>query len=456
MSSSFDNSPGDCSASSCDNCPICCQESVTWLIGCPGCPFTACHHCWQTYIIGTLAEPKCMSCKKPWSNEYVMETFSSTAQLSTSTSRWVNKEYLPHMAHLLLEQEKMLLPETQPLANNALQVKELQQQVAILPLNKKLEKLYKKYPSVLAEKIRERNRTKGLLQDQIKELRGVAEDTPKKSPTTQTKYVMKCPYDGCRGYVTEAFVCETCEQHTCQHCRTQSHTGKCDEGALLNMREILSTTRTCPKCYVHIFKAGGCDQMWCSNCHVTFSFNTGKIDEGPIHNPVYYEYLASRPTELNMTPLQLENIACGDVPTVELYSGHVRYYHPRFSYQYFKVYRQKLHIENVVLPHYSLDRVKDNVDLRVRYLTGEITEEQWHNSLLLRQKKRMKFNAITQLFQTILVILNDTIRRIYASTTQDDTLWNDAHHTSFTSQNIKRIIRIHGGSIPDNIISLNF
>jgi hypothetical protein len=193
--------------------------------------------------------------------------------------------------------------------------------------------------------------------------------------------------------------------------------------------------------------------MWCSNCHVTFSFNTGKIDEGPIHNPVYYEYLASRTTDLNMTPIQLENIACGDVPTTELFTGHVRYYHPHSTYQYFKVYRLKLHIENVILPHYSLDKVKDNVDLRVRYLIGEITEEQWLKSLLLRQKRRMKCNAITQLFQTVLVILNDTIRKIYVSTTQDDTLWNDAHHSEFINQNIQRILKIHGGTMTIHLMN---
>jgi hypothetical protein len=217
------------------------------------------------------------------------------------------------------------------------------------------------------------------------------------------------------------------------------------------MREILSTTRTCPKCYVHIFKAGGCDQMWCSNCHVTFSFATGQIDDGPIHNPVYYEYLASRSADLNMTPIHLENIACGDVPHVDLYTDHVRYHHREYTYQYFKLYRDKLHIERVVLPHYSLDKIKDNQDLRVRYLTGEITEKQWHNSLLLRQKKRMKYNAFTQLFQTILVILNDVIRRIYSTTTNtpNKSLWDVKE---FVNQNIERICKIHGGHVPGVMI----
>jgi hypothetical protein len=134
----------------------------------------------------------------------------------------------------------------------------------------------------------------------------------------------------------------------------------------------------------------------------------------------------------------------------------VRYYHREYTYQYFKLYRDKLHIERVVLPHYSLDKIKDNQDLRVRYLTGEITEKQWHNSLLLRQKKRMKYNAFTQLFQTILVILNDVIRRIYSTTASttapNKSLWDVKHHTEFVNQNIERICKIHGGHVPGVMI----
>jgi hypothetical protein len=393
-----------------------------------------------------------MDCKKPWSNEYVMETFSST---------WVKKEYLPHMAQLLLEQEKMLLPETQSLANNALQIQELQYQVSMLPLNKKLETLFKKTPNILYEKIKERNVTKHRLQDKITKLRG---DAPKTSVVAKKRYVMKCPYDGCRGYVTDAFVCETCAEETCQHCRLPHFDNhKCNDVDLVNMREILSSTMNCPRCYVPVFKAGGCDQIWCSQCHVTFSYATGKIDDGPVHNPMYFEYLASRPQ--GMTPIELENIACGDLPTLEVFLGHVQFQirnnleqQHRLNYEqshnYFDIYRQKIHIERVALPYYSQDRVKDNVDLRVKYLIGDITIDQWCNSLLLRQKKRMKYMAILQLFQTTIVILNDIIRKIYITVIYDTNLIKEYHVVcGFLQENLTKICTIHGGTIPPEMIS---
>ena len=53
---------------------------------------------------------------------------------------------------------------------------------------------------------------------------------------------------------------------------------------------IKAETRGCPSCGVPIFKISGCDQMWCTQCKVAFSWRTGKRVHGVIHNPHFYEF----------------------------------------------------------------------------------------------------------------------------------------------------------------------
>ena len=54
---------------------------------------------------------------------------------------------------------------------------------------------------------------------------------------------------------------------------------------------IKDSSRGCPGCGERISKIDGCDQMWCPSCHVAFSWRTGEIENGRIHNPHYYQWM---------------------------------------------------------------------------------------------------------------------------------------------------------------------
>ena len=424
-------------------CNICCfNMNPEEFVKCPICPFEACGECHQKYIMSKVSEPKCMGCGGKWSREYVMEVFDR---------RWVRNDFLPHMARFLLEQEKMLLPETQGEANKAREIKRIQALVKELPCNKKLSAVYKD-PVVLKYKIFERNKEKQELQDNITRIRGVRD--LKITAHSKPIYIMKCKEEMCRGYVSKDYRCETCNTKYCERCRCcigeDQHT--CSKEEIENVSEIIRSTRPCPKCYVPIFKAGGCYQIWCPQCHVAFDYNTGKIEDGPIHNPMFYEYLASRPVDLS--PIVMDNLACGETPTEEHFLARASLVYDVDIRMIMEIFRYRGHIQQVVLPDCSQDRVKDNLDLRVKYLNSEITEEQWMSTLLYRQKRKMKLVALEQLFNTMIVVINDILRKIYVEFTHKNIRKYCKEFQQlavFQDETLAKICRIHGGDIPTSV-----
>jgi len=444
-------------------CNICCDDydinpELNEFLTCSYCHHVSCYNCAEKYITIELKEPNCMACNKIWSREFVMEKFDT---------KWVKKIFLPHIGSLIMEQEKMLLPDTQKEAQLIIQIRKLQDDLKKIPNNQKLERKYKNQPEELKTIIEDKKKLRSEITNlQLQTITyypdaAHAQHAQQAQQTKKPVYILKCPEDDCRGFIEDkTFKCGICDIHVCDKCHLAveckaniagpSH--KCKKEDILSAQAILSETKPCPKCMSPIWKVSGCDQMFCTQCHTSFSWLTGKIENNIFHNPHFYEWLAEAGNNLNNQ--NLENVACGELPHPQIYMTKVRQLLARTApsnddyFNLTEIYRLINHI-NHILPDYANDRVKTNFDLRVQFLTNTIDENTWCMKLMNREKKRQKTRAIRELLELYVVILTDMVRQIMYSNTEEnkysDVLQQYKKLKIYHEECIDRIVSTHGG-----------
>jgi hypothetical protein len=115
----------------------------------------------------------------------------------------------------------------------------------------------------------------------------------------------------------EEFIGETKSQNG-----VYKYNHKCNPESIESFKLICKETKPCPNCRTRISKVSGCDQMWCTQCHVTFSWTTGLKVTGNIHNPHYYEW--KKNNEEMATFRNVGEILCGGIPDLTYLSNMFR------------------------------------------------------------------------------------------------------------------------------------
>uniref|UniRef100_A0A6C0KZZ6 RING-type domain-containing protein n=1 Tax=viral metagenome TaxID=1070528 RepID=A0A6C0KZZ6_9ZZZZ len=162
-----------------------------------------------------------------------------------------------------------------------------------------------------------------------------------------------------------------------------------------------------------------CDQMWCVSCHTAFSWRTGQVATGIVHNPHYYEF--QRRINNGEAPRNAGDIPCGglaDWATLRnslLTAGQraTRAFPPWFvTLEY--AHRRINHVLNVDMVQLAQNAVNinDNIDLRISYLLNEISEPAMMGSLQTREKKREKELEIRRVYETLTGAATDIFRRM--------------------------------------------
>lgn len=288
------------------NCSICIEKFNLInhsRIKCEYCDFIACRTCYETYLV-SQSTPHCMQsleqCGKTWSRKFMATNF---------TINFIKNEYKKHQEQILFERELALMPETQIVVErqNYKENKMNQYAKEIFEINQQINELAIKRANI--EQLRNNLFNN---HDEDNEDGGIINGKETKTDGKQNKKMtQKCSNENCRGFLSSNWKCNLCNTWTCSECRIniksdeEKNNHACNNDDLQTAQLIKKDSKSCPKCGINIFKISGCDQMYCTQCHTPFSWNTGRIESGVIHNPHYYEYLRNMGQNIPRNPLDI-------------------------------------------------------------------------------------------------------------------------------------------------------
>ena len=399
------------------SCSVCCDTynlSSRKKINCPYCPYDVCASCSERYLLGSIEHPHCMNCKKEWSRDILLSNF---------TKKFVTKDYKLHRENVLFEKERSLLPETQPhverektlrsylsiLTDLKGQIDELSQSINIIHNDNSVPDQI-----VRSQNAMEKSKQLALLMVEVKHYEYAHLTILNRRPDIKKVFVRACPADDCRGFLSTAWKCGLCEKWSCPDCHEVKGVDKnaphtCKPECIETARLLAKDSKTCPKCAALIFKIDGCDQMFCTQCTTAFSWQTGRIEAGRIHNPHYYQYLEAH-GQLRREP---GDVPCGGMPGAEIINRLRRsyIYTPDEVIILQTVHRSHAHNEFVVLPRFA-ENIDDNRDLRIRYMIGDFDGENFKRRLQQREKAREKKRDIRSVIEMYQAVVLDIFQKI--------------------------------------------
>jgi hypothetical protein len=395
------------------SCEICCDKYTIQLrkpVVCAYCDYSACSVCLKKYLTdsGSALDAHCMSCRRAWNDEFLDMNFTRAFRIGP---------YKKHREHVLMEREIAILPTRQLRVEAKFKVRDAEKDLSLI--NKQLQELevsrshiLRKSQRITARLTRYTAESEGRPPPAWTLTEGEKAGTPERA-----KFIMKCPDGECRGFLSTAYKCGTCQMWACPDClvvkgkdKDAEHT--CDPGQKESVALIIKESRPCPKCGERISKIDGCDQMYCVECHTAFSWQTGAIVNGVIHNPHYYDFLRSQGN--GTAPRNAGDVPCGGVPYYTHLLTALHSIRPESQRTIMRIHRLTAEITDQRIQMYQgAFNMNDNGDLGVLYLMKEITKEAMQVELARRELKRNKHLAIRAILEmfvnTSTMMLNNMI-----------------------------------------------
>lgn len=421
------------------SCDICC-ETVKKKVSCGSCGLSVCVPCLTQYCqTSPSVDVVCMQCKVLWDTEFIVK----------NVSRSFLHTHKKCVEQLLMDREKSQLPETQwylqyDRAMETIVRPELEQASReAVRLERELTKpcseheyfdlqfrykRCKRHCTRLSRHLEAWKYQLHMTYDKYipEPLRKQQDQNTTEEQNVLQDNVFPCAKTECRGYVSSEFRCGTCESRYCPRCfqctDQQEHTCKPED--VQTAKEIDRSSKPCPKCSVRIHKIDGCDQMWCTQCHTAFSWNTGKVEQNEIHNPHYYEWF--RGTHKQEPAVRMPGLCDRRPPRMHLLTHMgILFTVGSDTYDYFvERLRLNTHVRYVEIDQHFSRRdyeTRNNLDLRLRWLKHTISPEHLGRVLYKRRKEcvvnarrvgilQLYVDASDDLFRRLLYECNDPVQ----------------------------------------------
>ena len=439
-----------------EECSVCIDKytssSHKKKVQCNYCEYNCCVSCAQTYLLSQVSDAHCMNCRTGWNREFIDLNMTKTFR---------TKDWREHKKVMIVNREKAILPAMQRYAAAKKMIEELkdknQKQTLInLKISSERSKINSEV-SHIRTRLSSVNITEEAELEDYKKLDIKLNEASQKeieyvkadiimtritnnlymqmgiyNNTTNVEkekkeFILKCVKEGCRGFLSSAYKCDLCFTYVCKECMIpksekddDDHVCKKDDVETVKM--IRKDTRPCPKCGIRISKIDGCDQMFCisEGCHTAFSWNTGKIHSGVIHNPHYYEWVRRNNNgEVPRNPN--ENLCNDQITYYAFYSALHNLKIPVLNVKLHECSRYFSNVHRVVtdiqayrLPSFPQTRDADMFkELHCDFLLNNIDEAKWKQSMFLKENNFEKKQQIGIILITFVTLMNDSIRKLY-------------------------------------------
>jgi len=380
-------------------CPVCVEVytgKVRQQVTCVSCSYECCTSCVKTYLLSTSDDPHCMNCRRAWDRDYLYDIL---------TKSFVNTTLRKHRKGLLLEREKAQIPNTQAYVDYLTQKQEKENQMA--DIKAQIQELSSRYNIISKELY-----TLDMTYDSNSNARKV----------TGMK-LLKCPFPSCRGYISKS-KCNICKHTTCRDCMTitdidsdgnaidEEHV--CDEDAKKTAQMILKDTKGCPGCGERISKVSGCDQMWCTQCNIAFSWNTGKRLTGVIHNPHYYEWLSKNNAQ-NQAAHNDRGVVCGGLidfgRLLDYGLAHTKRNSINTYSHIIDLHRSINHTQQLIVSKMRRElnseinkKLRDN---RAKYMMNMSDEDTWSTTIMRLDSERQRKQVLLHIYETYCAVMTE-------------------------------------------------
>lgn len=390
------------------DCSICMDKftsTVRRAVCCPYCQEYFCVKCVERYFMNTIEDPHCMACRRGWSQS-LLQNFC--------TKTFLTKTYPEYRSTILLNRSKAFLPRYQEIAERHLAAEKFSslneplrkeceilaaEELKLATLRSEIMKKIHKNEYISYDILNERRDLEGNVI--LRQVNGQRQAEIQESQERK-KFIRRCPVEGCNGFLSSVWKCGICENWSCADCyavkgldKDAEHICKTDDKATADL--IRKNSKPCPNCGELIEKSMGCDQMFCTSCHVPFSWNKGEvIKTGIVHNPHYFEWLQRNGRNPGVGAAAF-NAPCGDgLPSFSRILNRIRAFKPRgFSdKEICQMYQICGHIIDVERNRYNFPFPEDDSKNGVDFLMKKINEDEWKLLLKKNEMSRLRQKEI--------------------------------------------------------------